>query len=87
MASSNAFFAVLNVEENAPYYFCQPDIVPPPNASFTGTYSLHYVIDPTGWGVQIGAPFSHEPSGCSSSVLLDWSDDGNFNPACNLGLC
>ena len=62
--------------------------------------SLHYVFDPTGWGIQLDMQFSSAPSDCSSSssssssvstvfkdTMLRSSVKGTFNPACQPGTC
>lgn len=56
------------------YYYCKP---------FATGYMLHYIIDPTGWGIQLDMKFAKQPADCSSSLFLgsDW------NPACDLGSC
>jgi len=53
----------------------------------SGGSGLHYIIDPTGWGIQADLGFSTGPSDCSSFA-------GNFsrrlqggNPACSPGTC
>ena len=55
---------------------------PPP----TSGYTLHYIIDPTGWGIQLDMNFEAQPSGCSNS-LLGAEDGSSYNPACDLGTC
>ena len=59
-------------------YYCEND---GPQGS-----GLHYVIDPTGFGVQIDTQFSKQPAGCSAANPGPGGDD-DFNPACNLGTC
>ena len=53
--------------------------------------SLHYVIDPTGWGIQTDLSFDSTPSDCysSSSTTLFSTNvlGGTFNPACDPGTC
>ena len=47
---------------------------------------LHYVVDPTGWGIQYGMPYSIAPAKCASNAtLFDLADV--HNPACDLGTC
>ena len=62
------------IEEHEPYYYCEPS---------GSSYALHYVIDPTGWGIQLDVQFSSQPSGCSSAAR----QLGGGNPACDLGSC
>lgn len=47
-------------------------------------YNLHYVIDPSGFGVQVDTMFSKTPKGCSQQRRRL---QGHGNPACNLGTC
>lgn len=62
------------------YYYCEPEGGPG-----SSTYNLHYIIDPTGWGIQLDLMSSSTPSGCSSSSHR--LQGGDFNPACDLGSC
>ena len=43
---------------------------------------LHYVVDPTGWGIQYGGPYTTAPKACANATLGDV-----YNPACDLGTC
>ena len=52
----------------------------------TSGYVLHYIIDPTGWGIQLDMNFEAQPSGCSNS-LLGAEAGSAYNPACDLGTC
>jgi len=45
--------------------------------------SLHYLIDPTGWGIQLDLSFSNAPAKCKGSARFG----GDYNPACDLGTC
>jgi len=50
--------------------------------------SLHYIFDPTGWGIQVDLSFTKTMPGCSSDddeVSLALGIGGN--PACSLGTC
>lgn len=58
------------------YYYCEPS---------GNSYSLHYIIDPTGWGIQLDLQSSSSGSLCSTSAELELG--GSFNPACDLGYC
>ena len=62
------------------YYYCEPAMGPGASG-----YTLHYVIDPAGWGVQVDASFTSPPQACASSSLA--IVEGDFNPACDLGTC
>jgi catechol 2,3-dioxygenase-like lactoylglutathione lyase family enzyme len=62
------------------YYYCEPAMGPGASG-----YTLHYVIDPAGWGVQVDASFTSPPQACASSSLA--IVEGGFNPACDLGTC
>ena len=62
------------------YYYCEP----------SGTsYALHYIIDPTGWGIQLDMQASSQPTGCTESArqIGNLRATGNGNPACDLGSC
>ena len=58
------------------YYYCSLQ---------DSTYTLHYIIDPTGWGIQLDTSITSEPSGCSDAARQ--LPGGTFNPACDLGTC
>ena len=73
----NCMLAYLESHPEA-YYYCQP--------GSNGSYALHYMIDPTGWGIQVDETFTSQPSGCSASAL-DALGSSTYNPACDLGLC
>ena len=45
---------------------------------------LHYVVDPTGWGIQYGGPYSVAPRACTAG---ETALRGDANPACDLGTC
>jgi len=55
--------------------------------------SLHYVFDPTGWGVQLDLGFTTGPSDCLSAFKELESKNmlqkiqGTYNPACEPGTC
>lgn len=59
-------------------YYCEPAMGPGASG-----YQMHYIIDPTGFGVQVDTQFSEEPAACSSRRRLQ----GHSNPACDLGDC
>jgi hypothetical protein len=60
---------------------------------------IHYIFDPTGWGIQLDLQFTKGPAGCVGSGDDDELNDYNFrssqsrrlqgggNPACSLGNC
>ncbi|KAJ1444645.1 hypothetical protein M885DRAFT_503097 [Pelagophyceae sp. CCMP2097] len=48
---------------------------------FCDARGLQYIIDPTGWGIQLDMPFSKQPAGCAVSR------PASGNPACALGTC
>jgi hypothetical protein len=67
-----------------PYHYCE--------ASPSGSVSVHYVWDPTGWGIQLDMQFTSVPDDCSStrrlsSNFLSPNGVGNtFNPVCEIDL-
>jgi hypothetical protein len=74
------------VNSKNPYHYCET--AGPPGRQST---SLHYVWDPTGWGIQLDLSFSTTPSDCSSSLSNRrfrgsgdsiFSGDSHTNPAC-----
>lgn len=71
--SSSTGTAAVSYLSNNPdtYYYCEEG-------------ALHYIIDPTGWGIQTDFMFQSNPSGCSSRAIF--TDNGG-NPACSLGTC
>lgn len=60
------------------YYYCEPS---------GSSYSLHYIIDPTGWGIQLDLQSSSSGSLCSTSNAEFNLGGGTYNPACDLGSC
>merc|ERR1712190_708088 len=56
---------------------------------FPGMGGLHYIFDPTGWGIQADLSFSSQPSDCSSEDIADGFRrlQGSYNPACESGPC
>ena len=48
---------------------------------------LHYVVDPTGWGIQYGGPYTTAPKACANATLGDAPFGDVYNPACDLGTC
>merc|ERR1712137_1218354 len=58
----------------------------------SGMSGLHYIFDPTGWGIQADLSFSSQPNDCSSEEHEDSGDifrrlQGSYNPACQSGTC
>merc|ERR1712039_573666 len=55
----------------------------------SGMSGLHYIFDPTGWGIQADLSFSSQPNDCSSAEAHDFSRrlQGSYNPACESGTC
>jgi len=55
----------------------------------SGMSGLHYIFDPTGWGIQADLSFSSQPNDCSSGKVDDASEhlQGSYNPACEPGTC
>jgi len=58
-----------------------------------GGVSLHYIFDPTGWGIQLDLGFSTAPSDCKSAYKMSKVRGGerrllqHSNPACEPGTC
>lgn len=63
-----------------------------------GGVSMHYVIDPTGWAIQLDLQMSSVPSDCEDTFTKSQSlsstpfsssltTGGAFNPACDPGTC
>ena len=48
---------------------------------------LHYVVDPTGWGIQYGGPYTTAPKACANATLGGAPFGDVYNPACDLGTC
>jgi len=67
--STSADYIIEYVEANNIKYMCFAS-------------NLHYIFDPTGWGIQVDLRFTKTPKGCSSVSL-----NGGGNPACSLGTC
>merc|ERR1712137_1044793 len=55
----------------------------------SGMSGLHYIFDPTGWGIQADLSFSSQPKDCSSEDSEDIFRrlQGSYNPACESGTC
>jgi len=51
----------------------------------SGMSGLHYIFDPTGWGIQADLSFSTQPKDCTSTNSLRRLQGGN--PACEPGTC
>lgn len=72
------------------FYYCASD-----------SRSIHYIFDPTGWGIQLDLQFTKGPKGCVGSGDDDelhssrptwksatwYQPAGGGNPACELGNC
>jgi hypothetical protein len=56
-----------------------------------GMSGLHYIFDPTGWGIQVDLSFSSSPSDCSKvDEMASQSSSRRLqgsNPACQPGIC
>lgn len=54
-----------------------------------GGGGMHYIFDPTGWGIQADLSFSTLPTDCSTAMSQTSSRrlQGTFNPACEPGTC
>ena len=64
------------------YYYCSPSEVDGPLGG------LHYIIDPTGWGIQLDMDATEQPSGCADAARqLPIKVGDTYNPACDLGAC
>ena len=48
---------------------------------------LHYVVDPTGWGIQYGGPYTTAPKACANATLRNAPFGDVYNPAFDLGTC
>merc|ERR1712113_1174744 len=57
----------------------------------SGMSGLHYIFDPTGWGIQADLGFSTQPNDCGSLVVNGSGTtrrlQGIYNPACESGTC
>merc|ERR1712232_429810 len=54
----------------------------------SGMSGLHYIFDPTGWGIQADLSFSSQPNDCSSADGDSaFRLQGTYNPACSPGTC
>merc|ERR1712137_81158 len=55
----------------------------------SGMSGLHYIFDPTGWGIQADLSFSSQPNDCTSEDSADIFRrlQGSYNPACESGTC
>lgn len=80
--SATDLVTYLDSDASSTYYYCEPS-----SSFFSTTYSLHYVIDPTGWGIQLDVQISSSPSGCSASADAEELVGSTYNPACDLGSC
>lgn len=63
-------------------YYCEYD-----QGHSASGYNLHYIIDPSGFGVQVDTKYTSPPKGCSSTDAFRRRLQGHENPACNLGTC
>ena len=69
-----------------PPYFHAHHATPNPSSPKDSSYELHYIIDPTGWGIQLDMQATTQPSGCSDASR-QVKVGGDYNPACDLGSC
>jgi len=58
------------------------------STSGPGGGGLHYIFDPTGWGIQTDLRFSTQPSDCNAAPAVKvGGPGGHSNPACEPGTC
>ena len=55
-------------------------------SSYWGS-SVHYAIDPTGWGIQMDLRFQTQPAACNTGSKSALKVTGPGNPACSPGTC
>jgi hypothetical protein len=71
---------------NVPHVCSSSGLGFPPGGS-----GLHYIFDPTGWGIQADLSFSSSPTDCSTvNEMAQGSSrrlQGTYNPACEPGTC
>merc|ERR1712151_1003327 len=51
------------IDSNKPYHYCKSGGMS--GRSGHSTTSVHYIVDPCGWGIQLDMSFSSSPSDCS----------------------
>jgi len=76
------------VDDNKILHVCE-------SSPMTGSTTMHYMIDPTGWGIQMDMNFKTAPSDCSTdnTATVFPMDSGrkllqsHTNPACDPGTC
>merc|ERR1712187_656125 len=53
------------------------------------TLKIHYIFDPTGWGIQADFGFTTSPKDCqvATGSAARHLQGGTFNPACDPGTC
>lgn len=76
------------VNEKKPFHYCESGGMGPPPGTLQGHSSanLHYIHDPTGWGIQLDMQFSSAPDDCSSSDATQMRTQDHGNPACTIEL-
>merc|ERR1739845_90663 len=91
--SADSSKVVEYVNSKKPYHYCESSeegkatkqgayTFPPGGGSTT---SLHYVWDPTGWGIQLNLQFSSAPDDCKQTQSARGRlQDSHTNPACTL---
>jgi hypothetical protein len=84
--SGSTFVDYVDKNSDAIYY-CSSNMGPGASG-----YSLHYLFDPCGWGVQLNVNMNgvSAPSGCSSAAAAAGNPtfvQGTGNPACSPGTC
>jgi len=82
----STFVDYVNNNKDAIYY-CSSKMGPGASG-----YSLHYLFDPCGWGIQLNVNMNDAgtPSGCSSAAAAAGAPafvQGTNNPACSPGTC
>merc|ERR1712054_622758 len=74
------------VNNNSPPHICEASM------GSSSSYKLHYIFDPTGWGIQVDLSFNTEPTDCqaTSGKARNYTrhlEGGHENPACEPGTC
>merc|ERR1712217_681079 len=77
---------VAYINSKRPYHLCQSGSSGPPGPGGGSSTTVHYIWDPTGWGIQLDLRFTTVPDDCKNapSSGLGSGNEGHENPACTL---
>lgn len=76
-ADTSTIINYINTQK--PYHYCETSEAPSGSS-----VTLHYVWDPTGWGIQLDLKFTSVPDDCETTASKGRRLQSHTNPACTL---